>query len=273
MHKYNSAHLPKKEDLLRKLMQKYNSKKPDNRFLLAKALDQVYLFFNNREICFTDFLDPVSIEKLLGVICEFGIKATVFGGHSGAEREKIGLAEGEIAWEIFPIKRIIVKYPQKFAPNLAHGDFLGSVLGLGIDRSKIGDIVITMQGAVIIVDDGISEFIVMNLEKVGRTGVRAELLADDDEFFGLNNQRRIRISVASLRLDNVLAQGFGVARRDAADAVGAGRVFVNWRGADSPSRLVQEGDMVTLRGSGRIRIDEIGGKSRKDKIYVDITRY
>ena len=263
--------LPKKEDVLRKLTN--DSKKPDNRMMLAKALDQVYLCSYDRIRGFTDFLDPVCVNKMLGVVHEFGLMATVFGGYDGAERAKIGLDETEISGADFPIRRVLIKYNQKFAPNLAHSDFLGAVIGLGLNRSKLGDIVLTMRGAVLLAETDAADYILANMSQVGKVGVKTAMIADDDEFFGLNNQHQIRLTLASLRLDNMLAAAFGISRKEAVESVSAGRVFVNWQGADSVSRAVCEGDIITLRKFGRIRIDEIGGKSRKDKIYVGITKY
>ncbi|MCL2171012.1 MAG: YlmH/Sll1252 family protein [Defluviitaleaceae bacterium] len=270
MYKRDRGDPPDKDEILRELT--YHIKKPDGtRFLLAKALNQVYLCFYDNDIRFTDFFDPISAQALLGAASRVGVSGIAFGGYDGAERVRIRFPDD--CADDFPIARIMVNFDKKFAKNLSHRDFLGAIIGLGIERHKLGDIVLTVAGAVLFVAEDIAAFILENLDKIGRVGVKPVLLGADEDVFGLDNREAARISVASLRLDCVLAAAFGVSRREAAQAVSAGRAFVNWQSIDNLSRPVQEGDIITLRKFGRIRINNIGDKSRKDKIYVEIIRY
>lgn len=80
-------------------------------------------------------------------------------------------------------------------------------------------------------------------------------------------------TVASLRLDNIVASAFGLSRGRAAEAIKGGIVFVNHVEVIKADAAVSEGDQITLRGKGKARLAEIGGRSRKDRIYVQIERY
>ncbi|MCL2415319.1 MAG: YlmH/Sll1252 family protein [Defluviitaleaceae bacterium] len=250
-------------------------KKPDNRFLFAKAMNQVYLCVYSHKICFSDFLDPATVSLVLQE-SRGEVKTKVFGGYEGAERNIIAFipdSQPEPAQIDFPISRIMISYDKKFVSDLRHGDFLGSLIGLGIDRDKIGDIVIVVGGAVVITDNAMANFVLSNLEKIGRASIKTKLLSPDDDFFGLNNQQVKSITISSLRLDSVLAAAFPISRKAAASSIEAGRAFINWQEINSPSALVNEKDIITLRKFGRIRINEIVGKSRKDKIIIEITQF
>jgi RNA-binding protein YlmH len=80
-------------------------------------------------------------------------------------------------------------------------------------------------------------------------------------------------TVPSLRLDCVAAEGFGMARTKMTELIKKGGASVNWTETDSPSDAIEEGDTISLRGHGRLVVSEIGGHSKKDRIFVTVKRY
>ena len=249
--------------------------KSDSDYSFAKVLDQVYLCLESGISKFTEFLDPQRCNyaqvNLTG-LDKFGIIMIADGGYPDAERKILGFAPANTGFTELPIAKILVEYETKHA-NLTHSDFLGVVLGLGLDRSVTGDIVMLPASAVIIAEARIEDFLLSNLHKVGRTAVSVSRLLDDAHFFGLDNRVKNRVVCASLRLDNVLAAAFKLSRGDAASMVKSGKAFVNWHEANSPAKSVKEGDMITLRKHGRVQIAEVAGKSRKDHFLIDIIRF
>ena len=244
-------------------------------YSLAKVADQVYLCITGGDPVFTEFLDPVRrqfIHTSLKQIEELGMTVVEEGGYPGAERKMMGFAMGEMNAGDFPISGIFLEYDNRYGTP-SHGDILGSVLGLGLDRSIVGDILMLTQGAVILVDSRMESFLVDNLFKVGRISVSARLLPVDSEFFVLDNRVPDRIICASLRLDSVLAVAFNLSRGEATSLVKTGKAYLNWQEENSPSRLVKPGDMVTLRRFGRIQIVDFAGKSKKDRFIIEIVRF
>ena len=115
--------------------------------------------------------------ELLERLGELKIKA--FGGYDDAERVMFAMFpdymdEDEI---IFPIDAVRISYNSKFSSSLSHRDFLGSILGLGIERIKVGDILVYDGEALCFSDSSISQYIVSNLERVGHTKVTAQIAA------------------------------------------------------------------------------------------------
>ena len=249
--------------------------KSDSDYSFGKVLDQVYLCFETRAPKFTEFLDPRRCQYAktkLKCLENFGITIIEDGGYPEAERKMLGFAPEGLRHTNFPIAKILAEYDAKHA-SPTHSDFLGAILGLGLDRSVIGDIVLLPASAVIITETRIEDFLLSSLHKVGKRAVSVNRLTDDTYFYGLDNRVHDRLICASLRLDNVLAAAFKLSRGDSAALVKSGKAFINWQEANSPAKAVKEGDMLTLRKHGRVQISEVVGKSRKDHFMINIIRF
>ncbi|MDR2183059.1 MAG: hypothetical protein LBE55_02685 [Clostridiales bacterium] len=249
--------------------------KSDSGHSFAKVLGQVYLCLESGAPAFTDFLDPerrqYAQSRLIGLE-KFGIAMTEEGGYPEAERKMLGFAPEDMDFPQYPIARILAEFDAKHA-SPAHSDFLGAILGLGLSRNVIGDIVMLPASAVIMAEAHIEGFLLSGLRKVGKTAVSTSHLPRDAHIFGIDNRKTDRLICASLRLDNVLAAAFRLSRGDAAALVKSGKAFINWHEAASASKVVRQGDMLTLRKYGRVQISNLAGKSRKDHFLIDIIRY
>ena len=249
--------------------------KSDSDYFFAKAMDQIYLCIESNAPRFTEFLDPVRrdyIHRNLGNITKYGIFLEEDGGYPEAERKMLGFSTGRLSSTDFPIARIRLDFDTKHA-TLTHGDFLGALMGLGLDRSALGDIVLAHGYAVAVVSIQIEDFVLQNLFKVGKIAVSAGALARDDYFFGKDDRVNDSIICSSLRLDSVLAAAFRLSRSEVAAMVKSGKVFINWQEASSGVKPVKEGDMLTLRRFGRIQIKEFAGKSKKGHFFINILRF
>ena len=207
--------------------------------------------------------------ELIG-FCSVQIMA--YGGFEEAERRMIGFFPDycEPSGEEFPITAVEVGL-SRFSSGLTHRDFLGSVLGLGLTRDKIGDIIVEKEHAVIFAESSIADYIAANLEYVGRTKVNTRLLPGFVP--ELSQPAEKKITVASLRLDAVLGGCFNLSRTKTAELIKAERAYINWLGEDSPAKQVKEGDVLTLRGSGRAIIKEVNGKTKKDRVLITVEIY
>lgn len=191
---------------------------------------------------------------------------TFFGGFDDAERMMAGFNAAEAA---FPIAA--VEITAKTAKALTHRDYLGSLMGLGVEREKLGDILVSAEGAVAFVHTDILEYVETNLASVGKFPVsvrRAELS-------GITVERRFEEksgTVASLRLDNVCALFVGKGREAACELIRAGRVFVDGAQAEKADMKLTGGEAITVRGVGRAELT-VGGRSKKDRIFITLKKY
>jgi RNA-binding protein YlmH len=187
-------------------------------------------------------------------------------GFSLAEEE---LTEEEIPIKIIKIRRKSKKFGQT---DLSHRDYLGSILGLGIDRSKVGDILVTEDAAVCFVAEEIAPYITAVLEQVSKTAVIAEETEGADAVPVRQTETK-RLTVASLRLDAVAGEAFNLARGKVQMLIGAEKAQVNWNIVTNTSHQLKEGDLISVRGFGRFRLLEIGGKTKKDRTTLVIEKY
>ncbi len=252
------------------------AKNSEDRLLFSLLLERAYLCQKSSQPTFGPFSDPYRAGcffKLLGHTS--GLKVCCFGGFDGAERIMPGFFPDymEIDKALFPIDAVMISYNTKFAGKIRHRDFLGAVLSLGISRDKIGDIIIKDNAAVLLADNKISSYIIINLNRVSNTKVKCERLPLGQPIFTEENCTQKNITVSSLRLDAVLSASFGLSRTKTASLTASGKVFVNWQPEQSPSKNVKETDIITLRGEGRIKIIEVKGKTKKDRFILSIHRY
>jgi len=243
-------------------------KEPDDKLLFAKALDRLTAYEKKHQATFTDFLNPVQVAAFMQVLFKYEI--TCFGGYEGAEREMLGFGAEETA--TFPITPIIITYNEKFSKAPTHRDYLGATLGLGLDRCKIGDIRLAESGAIMYVSSDIAVYIAENLQQVGRVKVKTSL-DPNKTLAGIENTgQEKRVTVASLRLDAVLSAALNLSRGKVTTLIDSEKVFVNWKPAKKTQAL-NPGDNVTVRGMGRITIKNEGGRTKKDRIVLTITKF
>ena len=130
------------------------------------------------------------------------------------------------------------------------------------------------NGADIIVDKDVSKFLVSNLHELTRfqkSSVEVVKLEDitkkEQEF------KELKLTVSSLRLDNVVAELAKTSRNKAVELLNQERVFINYKNELKNTKLVKDGDLVTIRGIGKFIIDEVAGNTRSGKIVLNVRKF
>ena len=220
---------------------------------------------------FTDFLSPAEIGYLYAAEKEVAYAGVqLWGGFEGAERQIARF--GRCAYEEeFPIAVLkISPVNERFAEELTHRDYLGALLGLGIERSTLGDIRLSGEGALLYCLERIAPFVEENLARVRHTDVKVSR-AEGREPERAEKRSEVHF-LSSPRADCAAAAVFSLSRAEAGKYFDAERVFVNGRLCARPSRELNEGDSVTVRGKGRFVFAEILGESRKGRLRVRVER-
>jgi len=178
--------------------------------------------------------------------------------------------------EDFPICAIRLTRRDKMVAGrtaLSHRDYLGSLLGLGIRRETLGDLYVSEDGCDVICVKSMAAFLLENVTGAGRVSLDARQIALSEVVVPEKKVKVIRDTVASLRLDGVASAGFSLSRGKTAEAIAAGKCEVNARLCEKGDREVHEGDIVSIRGLGRMKLTEVGGNSKKGRIIITIERY
>jgi len=166
-----------------------------------------------------------------------------------------------------------LKIGYRHQDTLGHRDILGALMALGIERDTVGDIVGTGNTAVLVCLPELSGYITENLIRAGRVGISISEIGLDELPEKQEELTTKTDTVASLRLDTVLCAAFGLSRTKAAELIAAGRVSLDHAPCLQPAKELGEGALLSLRGMGRARLLEIGGVSRKGRIFVKIGLY
>ncbi|MCD8120227.1 MAG: YlmH/Sll1252 family protein [Lachnospiraceae bacterium] len=251
----------------------------DQSRLLSHFEDMANRAYERGIPCASDFLNLNEQSLFHGAGKQFGFcQIREDGGHPSAERKRIFFfppdypaeaAEDYIQEQITCLS--ITPVQAKFADSLTHRDFLGAVLNLGIDRSRVGDIFVQEQtSAWCLLDSRIGAFVCDNLTRVKHTTVHTELSGSLPEDFVIPTESR-KGSVASLRIDALIALAFKLSRTQASECIREERVFLQGKLVRSGAETVKPGQIVSLRGQGRFRFEKILGETKKERNFVEIS--
>lgn len=250
----------------------------DDRVLLAKVLDRAQQATTRNIPTTTDFLSPAQQVQAEDLLRAAGIAETAYvrcGGYDGAERALLlflpDWMEPEDAESQSPIRCLRAAF--RGTETLTHRDFLGSLMGMGIVREKIGDILVGPDSADILVLDTVAEFLSQSWESAGRA--KLNVMEIDPGCIHIPEVRceERRDTVSSLRLDAVCSTGFRMARGKAAALIESGRVQLNWRECVKPDKPVTTGDTVSARGFGKFELTEVGNLTKKGRIPITVKCY
>lgn len=246
----------------------------DNGELAARLIDLADNAAKGRPYAVSAFVSPSGVQIAETIQAHVpSLVVQEFGGYEGAERVKVAFVQSEFEGSVdFAITACRISWDERYR-LLGHRDVLGSLMGLGIDRERFGDILMVDGGAIVLADTPLVEYLKLNLEKVAMAPVSVSEAALTDIAPKEQKIKEIKTTVASLRLDSITSSGFGISRTKAAEAINGERVQVNWQPAKGPSQAVQAGDVISLRGRGRMEVAQITGQSRKGRIGVLLKRY
>lgn len=256
------------------LIKKYALSEGDE-LLAARIIDKHEALERKNAPHSTKFLTERDLLCALPLLEELGDAYTLWGGYDAAERVCVILLpdymdpEDVKTGKNCPLTVIRAEYGTD--ETLSHRDFLGALMAMGVERDSIGDIIPQQGRCDIVVLRELRDYILSGLDKAGRVRLR---LSETDRAEGKEAEfRLIKDTVASLRLDAVTAAGFALSREKAVQAIKAGKVAVGGVEALKPDRLLQGGEKISLRGSGKIELSQVGGQSRKGRTIIEIKKY
>lgn len=244
----------------------------DEKLLIARAADTAMLCERQYAVKFMGFLSPAESTVISHNMPVGDVKRIFFGGYSEAER-KLFVALPEYAEEADAEELIaVLEITGREIDALTHRDFLGSLLGLGIRREKIGDILVYEDKTLVFVLEDIADYIILNLQKVGRCGIKIRRMSAGEIEIPKRRVEVINATVASMRLDCIAAVALRLSRSKVLDIMAEGRISLNWMECKNPSAVVRTGDTLSIRGAGRFRVSEEVRETKKGRLAVSIEK-
>lgn len=223
---------------------------------------------------FSAFLTPEEQNAVDSIRKEL-ISFELFGGHEGCERKIARFGSERDVDIVLPYPISVIKAQplnEKFSDELTHRDFLGAIMNLGIDRSNTGDIILRNKTAYIFVLNDMSQYISENLTKVKHTSVSCELCdsVPDGELFRTEQKTVI---VASMRVDCIICAVLNISRSKCDKLFSEKKVFVNSKQTESTAFIPKSDDIISVRGTGRFKILDMTGNTKKGRIVLNIAKY
>jgi len=248
----------------------------EERLLLARILDKLEQAEQRSIPACTDFLSPQEqalAESLLHLTGTDPARWAAFGGYDGAERRALVFLPD---WQQpedaeFPFRYLRAAYRPQY--KLTHRDLLGSLMGEGIVREKVGDLLVGEDSCDLVVLDGVADYLLQNWTQAGRARLTVTEVGAHELHIPELRCEEVRDTVQTLRLDAVASTGFKLARGKTAALIESGKVQLNWRECDKPDRLLREGDTVSARGYGKFVLAEVGGVTKKGRTGILLKRY
>ena len=245
-----------------------------DQLLLARVLDKHQQMERRNIPAATGFLSPREQQLAQAVLRTAGVRDGFVwdGGYPEAERRLLlflpDWAEGDGS-QLVCLRAAFHGQDS----SLTHRDILGSLMGLGVAREKLGDILVSPHSADIVAAASLGAFLLREWESAGRVKLtvteidRGELLAPQVQV------REVRDTVPSLRLDAVTASAFSLSRSRAAELIAGGKVSLDHAVCMKGDKLVGQGSVLTVRGLGRAVVRQCDGLSRKGRVILAIDRY
>lgn len=248
----------------------------EERVTLSQVLDRMESARLRQSPACTAFLSPrerMAAEQML--LAAGSGPYLPLGGYPEAERQVLlflpDWLEPELAAPEEYLSLLRLTWYQE--DRLTHRDILGALMGLGIRRDTVGDILVSGESCDFVVLPSVAPYLKDNLCQAGRVKLRVQPVPLEDIRVPVQERKLLHDTVAALRLDSVLAVGFSLSRSKAAQLIAAGRCAVNWQETARTDLTVKEGDVISCRGLGKCRLARVGDLSRKGRINITMERY
>ncbi|MBE9044109.1 photosystem II S4 domain protein [Pleurocapsales cyanobacterium LEGE 10410] len=250
-------------------------KRVENKEEITRVIDQAEQAIKTWEVVVTNFLSPPVLAEVQSIFQNLTeIEALPWGGYPQAERQRVALARPDIPLNESQVELAALDIAGNFLFDPAtHRDFLGAILGTGIVREKVGDIIVLGErGAQAIVVPEMVNFLTSALTQVRSVTVKTQQIELSELKIRPPQKKEMTTVEASMRLDAIASAGFGMSRSKMADAISRKDVRVNWKEITQSSYNVKEGDLIAVRGKGRLEVGEVS-VTKKQRYRVNLVRY
>ncbi|MEF9941030.1 MAG: YlmH/Sll1252 family protein [Lachnospiraceae bacterium] len=247
----------------------------DELLLQKRLIELSELAYQRGIVTYSDFLNlnELNILQITPKNMLFSQYET-FGGYDLSERQMVAFLPDALYYDfIYPITVLkISPLQKKFTDKLSHRDYLGAIMNLGIERNKVGDILLLENTAFLFVQETLSKYIMENLTRIKNTTIQVAI-ENENKFSYQPNYEEIKGTIASTRLDSLLSLAYGSSRSKLVTLIETGKVYVNGKLITTNSYQIKDHEIVSVRGIGRFSYNGIISETKKGRFYVSIYKY
>lgn len=240
-------------------------------FLIASLCDDIELCEEIEYPVYTKYFYPPQIIKKILDMTIGNLKFEKYGLNDDCEKNMIAIYPSEFEEILdFPVVFFKIQNKSKFK-TLAHKDYLGSILGLGLKRELLGDLIVEGDFCYGIATEESFKIIEEKLDVVGRNPVEISKIIREE--VPQMKYEEISTTVTSLRLDNIVPSIVNLSRNKSLELIESGLVSVNYSVEKDKSRILKEKDVVTIYKKGKYIFIKQIGESKKGKLRIYINKF
>lgn len=256
-------------------------KKQEDKICLSQVLDKIEFSKTRKKLEYTDFLDMYQISLVENFLRKISFENyQLFGGYAESERKILIVYPEKYNERMIEknynkmLKILRIELPEEEQGKYSHRNYLGGIVKLGLKREKVGDILVSNDGADIVVVDDFADILKNELPSLTRFENSKMTI---EEISNIRPKEvkieEISIIVPSLRLDNIVSDLARTSRSKAAQIIGQERVFINGQNETKLSKQLKLNDVITIRGKGRFVIKEFTGTTRSGRTVIKVEKY
>lgn len=252
----------------------YQHFRPDEHTFLDKIDDYANRVEETYLSLTTEFLNPRQVLLVKNILSQRGLTYFISSDYYPTEYAKVIIAPDYYSLDQgdFEISLLEIDYNSKFN-NLTHSQIMGTLLNqLGIRRSVLGDIILGNGCAQVLIDKGMATYVTDNISKIGRASIIIKEVPLSKLIETSSQKIESAILVSSMRLDKIISSALKLSRSQAIKLIEAEKVKLNYGLVNSPSELVQIGDLLSIRGFGRVSILSENGLSKSGKYKLTVEK-
>ena len=240
-----------------------------DKLIFARIKDAIRLTELKNIPSFLGFLNNLEFSICKSYLDKEKIKFSYFGGYDEAERVYIAILPDWVEKADYPF--VCLKFSYKSIYELSHRDFLGALMSLGIERNKIGDIIVKNGESFVFISESLMSFCLDNITKVGTVGVEISICEDEiviDRKFDI-----IHKTIASNRADCVVGAICNFSREKAKEYILSGNLVVNHIVCENVTKQINKDDVLTIRKKGKFIVCEIDENTKKGRLKLTVKKY
>lgn len=243
-----------KGEILKRIMDK------EDKIVVSNVIDK-YIKYNKTNIStYTNFLDQRRLKLVEDTLKYLKIDYNIYKNNDYLEKAIIYFGKYEDFITIYQIDG-----------TFEHKDILGTLFSLGLDYDLIGDIVIEDNYAYFTSLTRLNELIDQNLNMIKNNYIKpkkvSEMIITKDKFVDFN------IIVSSMRLDCIVSKLANMGRVETSKFINDGFVLLNYKECKNIKKQVLEGDILSIRKTGKFIIRNEEKKTKKDNILLNVSKY
>ncbi len=191
------------------------------------------------------------------------------GGYPEARKKKVIFLADE-GDDFSDIVCLQAKIDQRFR-RIGHGDILGALMHLQIDRSAFGDFWIADDHIYLYTSESMAPFLVDHLTRINQLNVMFE--RTEERPVQVFHTKKLTCVVASARADALVAGIVHCSRTEAKEMIRAGLVQLNHVTLEEPDKMCDNNVTISIRGTGRFTYLGTNHSTKSGRIAAEFLQY